>query len=397
MPELEDAISDTFVQQRRTEDSCVQLLKNPIPRLAVGKHADYLAKLINKPLPAGFKSLDASRPWLVYWSVNGCAVMEKDISLWSNAIGTTIGAFQSESGGIGGGVFQLGHLAASYAAINSLALSGDEKVWRELNRAQWYDWLKSLKGSDGSFSMCHSGEADPRSTYCAFSIAALLGILTPELTKDTAEYIKSCQTYEGGFANVPGGEAHGGYTFTAIATLCFLGPPSEVIPKYVNVDNLIRWLSFRQMDIEGGFSGRTNKLVDACYSQWVAGVWDLVLAAVEGQSDTKYQNAGFWGDDQRRRLEEYLLGCCQNPDGGLRDKPGARPDGYHTNYSLCGLSYAAYKYTFSTPTQETPGLGEWSLGWKAKQVRSNGVGPINPVHTLPLGVAERMISFFLNM
>lgn len=29
---------------------------------------------------------------------------------------------------------------------------------------------------------------------------------------------------------------------------------------------------------EGGFSGRTNKLVDACYSWWVGGCWSLIEA-----------------------------------------------------------------------------------------------------------------------
>ena len=29
---------------------------------------------------------------------------------------------------------------------------------------------------------------------------------------------------------------------------------------------------------EGGFDGRTNKLVDACYSWWVGGCWSLIEA-----------------------------------------------------------------------------------------------------------------------
>lgn len=395
MPELEDTISETFVSQRQTEDACLALLNSKRDSsLAKELHCEYLAKLIDKPLPAGFKSLDASKPWLVYWSVNGCALLGRDISLWSDAISKTIMSFQSATGGIGGGFYQLGHIAASYAAINSLALSGNESAWKQLNRAHWYDWLMSLKRPDGSFSMCQGGETDPRSTYCAFSIASLLGILTPELVENTAEYIKSCQTYEGGFANIPGGEAHGGYTFTAIATLCFLGDPADVIPRYVNIDNLIRWLSLRQMEVEGGFSGRTNKLVDACYSQWVGGVWDLLLAACV--NNPRY--SGLWDEPQRIRLETYLLACCQNTSagGGLRDKPGARPDGYHTNYSLCGLSYAAYKYSFKC-TNPDAGLGEWTLYWNSRQIRQNGVEPINPVHVLPHGVAEKMMNFFLTL
>ena len=35
-----------------------------------------------------------------------------------------------------------------------------------------------------------------------------------------------------------------------------------------------------QQTPEGGFSGRTNKLVDACYSWWVGGCWSLIEAAL---------------------------------------------------------------------------------------------------------------------
>jgi hypothetical protein len=52
-----------------------------------------------------------------------------------------------------------------------------------------------------------------RGSYCAISIAALLNICTVELMENVAEFILECQTYEGGIAGVPGGEAHGGYTF----------------------------------------------------------------------------------------------------------------------------------------------------------------------------------------
>lgn len=34
--------------------------------------------------------------------------------------------------------------------------------------------------------------------------------------------------------------------------------------------------------------------------------------------------------------------CCQQPKGGLRDKPGKPPDQYHTCYCLSGLSSAQH-------------------------------------------------------
>ncbi len=38
----------------------------------------------------------------------------------------------------------------------------------------------------------------------------------------------------------------------------------------------LRWTCNRQMKLEGGFQGRTNKLVDGCYSFWQGGVFPLL-------------------------------------------------------------------------------------------------------------------------
>jgi prenyltransferase beta subunit len=42
--------------------------------------------------------------------------------------------------------------------------------------------------------------------------------------------------------------------------------------RHLDVPLLVAWLSARQHAPEGGFAGRTNKLVDGCYSHWVGGV-----------------------------------------------------------------------------------------------------------------------------
>ena len=83
------------------------------------------------------------------------------------------------------------------------------------------------------------------------------------------------------------------------------------------------WLSARQYAPEGGFAGRTNKLVDGCYSHWVGGCWPLLEASIsgpQGQDDlTKpaYPGSLF----SREGLIRYVLSCCQADEGGLRDKP----------------------------------------------------------------------------
>lgn len=78
------------------------------------------------------------------------------------------------------------------------------------------------------------------------------------------------------------GEAHGGYTFCATASWVILQPfiniqRSVPVPN-IDTHALLRWcVQMQGQPIElGGFKGRTNKLVDGCYSWWVGGCVVLV-------------------------------------------------------------------------------------------------------------------------
>jgi len=106
----------------------------------------------------------------------------------------------------------------------------------------------------------------------------------------------------------------------------------------------------------GGFKGRTNKLVDGCYSWWVGGVFNLLkhFSPVDEGRDaevTKDVNTeeDIWADDlddslsNRQALQEYILIAGQNPNGGLRDKPSKSADAYHTLYCLAGLSGSQHR------------------------------------------------------
>lgn len=165
-----------------------------------------------------------------------------------------------------------------------------------------YDFFMSLKQPDGSFLVAHHSEVDVRGTYCLLCVAILLNLVTPELISGTGEFIASLQTYEGGFASAshpyysstPGtaetllpsprpalGEAHGGYTFCALASWTMLKPFLPKDRSYdVNIKRLLRWLVHMQGSKEelGGFRGRTNKLVDICYSWWQGGCFQLLRA-----------------------------------------------------------------------------------------------------------------------
>ena len=79
---------------------------------------------------------------------------------------------------------------------------------------------------------------------------------------------------------------------------------------------------------EGGFSGRTNKLVDGCYSHWVAGCFPIIRACLASGHAPKSDGSRLPPEPEdglfsREGLIRYILSCCQDhKSGGLRDKPG---------------------------------------------------------------------------
>lgn len=217
--------------------------------------------------------MDASRPWLVYWITHSLDLLGYEFTslLKQRVLASLAVCWNASTGGFAGGRGQLSHLAPTYAAVNTLAILGDQESYGLIDREALYAFLMSVKQPDGSFIMHQGGEIDVRGTYCALSVAKLCNMLTPELTENCSSFIAQCQTYEGGMGGFPGCEAHGGYTFCAIAAMDILGKIGEL-----KVERLLSWLVNRQMSLEGGFQGRTNKLVDGCYSFWQGGVFPIL-------------------------------------------------------------------------------------------------------------------------
>ena len=212
-------------------------------------------------------------------------------------------------------------------------------------RIPLYRWMASLQVPEtGGYRMQHDGEVDVRATYTIACCSKLLDLLetknnykrkynknkkndddddddaknknnsgsgsSSDLQQQqrpkrftvlgrplVIDFVRSCQTYEGGMGGEPFSEAHGGYTLCAVAALKLLGalhdhdcdndndndyergdgndPTSTAanisMTHGLDVSALIGWLSRRQTTYEGGFSGRCNKLVDGCYSFWQGG------------------------------------------------------------------------------------------------------------------------------
>ncbi|KAL0059062.1 CAAX farnesyltransferase (FTase) subunit beta [Marasmius tenuissimus] len=370
------------------EDSTVK------PCLQRNNHLRFLLRNLTQGFPIRYVAQDASQPWLMYWILQAFSIMQvgMDPNNKRRAIDRML-ACQHPGGGFGGGPKHEAHLLPTYAAVCALAIAGspgENGGWDQIDREKMYEFFMSLKQADGSFTVSRRGEVDVRGIYCLLAVATLLNIITPELVEGTPAFIASCQTYEGGFAcasfpfftSEPGtpstllssprpalGEAHGGYTFCAVASWLLLQPfnSSQSYPASINTRNLLRWLIQMQgNDIElGGFRGRTNKLVDGCYAWWVGGCFSL-LEGLDGGvpeesephesvHDEKAEDGDDWVDEDTSSdpwntdaLQEYVLYAGQHPAGGLRDKPPKSADSYHTLYCLAGLSAAQHKITPDT-------------------------------------------------
>lgn len=299
------------------------------------EHIRYLERSL-RFLATCYECLDASRCWIVYWIMQSAHILNFKFS--QDVLQDVIHFLkkcQYVGGGFGGGPNQIPHLAPTYAAVLSLCLIESDEALEAIDMTSMKNFLWSIRESNGSFRMHVDGEIDVRGAYCAVTVARLCGISPDdEIFEGTADWITSCQTYEGGFGGAPNLEAHGGYSFCAAAALALLGKSS-----FVNLKALLRWSVNRQMRYEGGFQGRTNKLVDGCYSFWGGALVQIVQMLIEKESCKDGYTINI--DEllfNREALQEYILICCQKPNGGLIDKPGKPEDPYHTCYTLSGLS-----------------------------------------------------------
>lgn len=398
------------------------------------KHIEYLSKGL-RHLGSAFSVLDANRPWLCYWIIHAIALLGETIDdeLEDNTV-DFLNRCQDPNGGFAGGPGQMPHLATTYAAVNTLITLGGDKALASINRDKLYGFMRRMKQPNGGFRMHDEGEIDVRACYTAISVASILNILDDELMKNVGDFILSCQTYEGGIAGEPGSEAHGGYTFCGLAAMILIGEANRL-----DLPRLLDWVVFRQGK-ECGFQGRTNKLVDGCYSFWQGGAVALLQrlqSVIEEQMveasqsftksdapDEKENSAGTSSHATSRirreaisescssdiknignnfinewrasdplfhsiALQQYILLCAQEQDGGLRDKPGKRRDHYHSCYCLSGLSLCQYSWS---KRPDSPPLPKVVMG-----PYSNLLEPIHPLFNVVLEQYREAHEFFAGL
>lgn len=376
----DDYSSNTTELQGSTEIQILQEYQN-VGHLSFRSrvHLHYILSSFERKLPSGYAVLEATHPWMVFWLLNAYNLIvdklndKPAVELINEKIKTCI--VNKGLGGIAGGKNQVGHVAATYAAVLTMVSTKNYSLLKEI-KDNLYTWFVLLKREDGSFEMHRNGESDTRSTYCVLVVSSLLNILSPELTQGVEKWLNKSQTYEGGFAGVAETEAHGGYSFCAFACYFLLYTDKSQFSG-INLNALIRWSVLRQSQVEGSLSGRTNKLVDACYSFWIGGLFPLIEVVTTGKSIF-----------DRDGLYNYILRCAQAETGGFRDKPGKLVDFYHTNYTLCGLSICERMYDVTLK----PNGKELTLAYRFQERESENdakhTHPVHPVFGIPINLVQ---------
>ncbi|KAL4424364.1 hypothetical protein ABPG75_001665 [Micractinium tetrahymenae] len=253
-------------------------------------HAQYLSGGLGS-LPAGFISLDASRTWICYWITHGLALLGAPLppSPSRESIIAFLASCQHPDGGFGGGPNQLAHLAPTYAAVAALVTLGGEDALSVVDWPRLHAFLLRMcvpPERGGGMTMHEGGEVDVRGCYCALAACEMLRLDKQAVAGacDMVGFIRRCQSHEGGIGGEPWNEAHGGYTFCGLAAAALLGQAHRL-----DLDRLLRWAVRCQSQVEGGFMGRTNKLVDGCYSFWQGGAFPLLAQLLAQQAQQAQQ------------------------------------------------------------------------------------------------------------
>ncbi|EAY20216.1 Prenyltransferase and squalene oxidase repeat family protein [Trichomonas vaginalis G3] len=320
----DEGIPTKTSEMQKEKCNYIKCLRSRTVDWNLGDHIGFLSNLINKSSVKGQRS-ESIIPVYAAYSLAAFPILGIDQSEKFPMVRSKMEQFLShrmtESGQFSGFSEDNCNIITNLQAITALSICGDENAYKLIDRSKMYNFLMSLKQNDGSFSASLDSEIDLRSTYAALAIANILNIMTPELTKDVLKFTKSCFNYDGGFSPTPFCESHGGFVHCGVGILYILNALDEI-----DLNLVVRYIAMRQDEFAGGFNGRTNKLVDSCYSWWMGTAARII--------SNHLKIPEFWNVDA---MSQYILRSSQIHSGGFCDSPPNDPDPLHTCYSMAGL------------------------------------------------------------
>ncbi|EAW11160.1 protein geranylgeranyltransferase type I subunit CDC43 [Aspergillus clavatus NRRL 1] len=375
------------------------------------RHIKYYLRCLKTFLPAAYTSGDSNRMLLAFFTISGLDILgvleskttpedRRGYIDWIYHCQVPSGGFRGFTGTDfgadkrtpGNEAWDPANVPSTFFALVLLIILGDDLS--RVKRKQCLEWLPRLQRGDGSFGEVLGpggkveGSRDLRFCCCAAGTRYILrgrkgggleGVGDIDVDK-LVEFIKACQTYDGGMSEAPFCESHAGLTYCAVGALTFLRRLSDdpntvalLSPGSKEFEGLLRWLVSRQTAELGdeeesddedddsavsdqrleraaksltlaemidqlpdlsipseesllwaGFNGRCNKDADTCYSLWNTGT--LVM-----MDRLSLIDAG--------RNRHYLLDKTQHIIGGFGKGIGEPPDLLHSFAGLASLAF----------------------------------------------------------
>ncbi|KCV69687.1 hypothetical protein H696_04095 [Fonticula alba] len=376
------------------------------PPLNVKAHVDFIAALDKKKNDYEYWLTEQAVLNGIYWGLTALFLLgAPDTLVREDVIQFVVDCWDSKTGGFAGNIGHDAHLLYTLSAIQILA------TYDALDRVDTdrvVEYVCSLQLPGGAFQGDRFGEVDSRFSFCALACLTLLGKQDSCDVPAAVDFVVRCKNFDGGFGSVPGAESHAGQVFCCVGALAL----TNSIDKHIDRDHLGWWLAERQLP-NGGLNGRPEKLADArpplmlplpacpsarlaapfphadtrahvctfvlrmrrpwlpqvCYSWWCLSALTILdrLHWISAEPLSNFiLNAQALEDDQYSResankLSGQALDDAQD-HGGIADRPGDRPDVFHTLFGVAGLSLLKY-----------PGLE-----------------PVDPLFCMPLKVTQRL-------
>ncbi|KAJ2788290.1 geranylgeranyl transferase type-1 subunit beta [Coemansia interrupta] len=325
--------------------------------LAVDKHTRYFKYALSM-LPSTMAQLDATRMTLGHLCLVGLAALGKLETAFSasdrqgmiewiyeqQVTPTANNDNAAYCGFRGGSLFgphesctyaasNMGNVAATYSAIASLVLLGDDLS--RVDRRAVTGALRHLQLGSGTFAP-HPGttESDPRFIYCACAVSALLDDWSGVDCARAAKYISACVNVDGGLSQAALHESHGGHFYCCVASLQLMGRMDALGDERMR-RRTVQWAMMRMND---GYQGRANKPSDVCYSFWVGAGVEML---------------GGHGFVDAEALAAFTA-QCESPYGGIGKAPGANPDPLHSALGIVGLTFFCPEFPAMDPALLLP-------------------------------------------